>query len=209
MALDDILDEHEQSERVLDWLRRNGAALIGGIALGLALIFGWHWWQGRQQAAQADAAARFQQMVDGFEAGNLAEQSKLTSFEQPLYRTLGGLSLAKAQLAADQRDAAIATLRGIDAKDPALAAIVRERLARLLVDSGKPADAVTLLGPADTAGALEARGDAQFALGERDAARASYVQALKQMDVDAPQRRLVELKLTQVGGIPSQPEAQS
>lgn len=209
MALDDILDEHEQSERVLAWLRRNGAALIGGIALGLALIFGWHWWQGRQQAAQADAAARFQTMVDAFEAGNLSERSKLESFEQPIYRTLGGLALAKAQLAAGQRDAAIASLRAIDAQDPAFTAIVNERLARLLVDGGKPADAVKLLGTAATPGALEARGDAQFALGQADAARESYAQALKQMDIDAPQRRLVELKLTQVGGIPSKPEAES
>ena len=31
MAIDDLLDEHEQSERVRAWLRNNAAGLIGGV----------------------------------------------------------------------------------------------------------------------------------------------------------------------------------
>ena len=57
MAIDDLLDEHEQSERVRTWLRNNGAGLIGGVVLGLAVIVGWQWWQ-RQQAQQAEAGRR-------------------------------------------------------------------------------------------------------------------------------------------------------
>lgn len=209
MALDDVLDEHEQSERVLAWLRRNAAALIGGIALGLGAIFAWNWWEARQQSEHAQAATRYQQAVDAFEAGNLTEQAAVKTFDQPLYRTLASLALAKAQLAQNQRDAAIATLRGIDAKDPALAAIVDERLARLLIDANQADAALKLLASAQTAGSLEARGDAQLALGQPAQARESYTRALTQLDVDAPQRRLVELKLTQVGGTPSQPEAKS
>ena len=30
MAIDDLLDEHEQSERVRTWLRKNGLSIIGG-----------------------------------------------------------------------------------------------------------------------------------------------------------------------------------
>ena len=34
MAIDDLLvDEHEQSERVRNWLRNNGIGIIAGIAL--------------------------------------------------------------------------------------------------------------------------------------------------------------------------------
>lgn len=44
MAIDDLLDEHEQGERVRTWLRDNAAGLIGGLALGLLLIWGWRWW---------------------------------------------------------------------------------------------------------------------------------------------------------------------
>ena len=45
-----------------------------------------------------------------------------------------------------ERDAAIATLRGISAADAAMKDVVETRLARLLVDAGKPADALALLG---------------------------------------------------------------
>ena len=65
MALDDLLDEHEQSERVQDWLRRNGAGLIGGVVLGLAAIGGWQWWQREHDARQLAAADQYQQAVDG------------------------------------------------------------------------------------------------------------------------------------------------
>jgi predicted negative regulator of RcsB-dependent stress response len=209
MALDDILDEHEQSERVLAWLRRNGAALIGGIALGLAAIYGWKWWQARQAAEQAAAATRYQAAVEAITAGNLAEQKKLESLDPGLYRTLGALAMAGEQARKDQRGAAIETLRSVRAEDPALAAIVNERLARLLIDAKQAEAALKLLEPIDTVGALEARGDAYFALNQRERARESYSRALTRLEVDAPQRRLLELKLTQVGGTPSEPEART
>ena len=40
-------------------------------------------------------------------------------------------------------------------------------------------------------------------------ARTSYSQALAKLDVASPQRRLLELKLTEVGGTPAKPEAKS
>lgn len=209
MALDELLDEHEQSERVLAWLRRNGVGLIGGILLGLAAIFGWKWWQARQDAEQAAASLRFRTAVEAVSAGNLAERSKLESLEPDLYRTLGSLVVAKEQVEQNKRDDAIATLRAIRTEDPALAAVVNERLARLLIDAGKGAEALKLVASSDAPAMLEVQGDAHLALGQRDRARDSYERALKRLEVDAPQRRLIELKLTQVGGIPTTPEARS
>ena len=60
-----------------------------------------------------------------------------------------------------------------------------------------------------TASGIEVRGDAQFALGQMEQARTSYSQALAKLDVASPQRRLLELKLTEVGGTPAKPEAKS
>lgn len=209
MALDDLLDEHEQSERVLAWLRRNGLGLIGGILLGLAAIYGWKWWQARQLSEQAATATHYQDAVDAIAAGNLAERSKIEAMEPGLHRTLGLLAIARAQVEQNQRDAAIQTLRSIKVEDPALGSIVNERLARLLIDAQKAQDALKLVESSETAGALEVRGDAYFALGQPDRARDSYARALTLLEVDAPQRRLVELKLTQVGGTPSKPEART
>ena len=88
-----------------------------------------------------------------------------------------------------------------------LAVVLLAKKFSLVIDAGKPADALALLGdkPASPA-AIEARGDALAALGKQADARAAYTRALAQMDVAAPQRRLVELKLTEVGGSPARTE---
>jgi predicted negative regulator of RcsB-dependent stress response len=211
MAIDDLLDEHEQSEKVRTWLKENALGLIGGIALGLALIGGWQWWQKQQERARLDTAARYQSVADDIQSGKLKQaQAGIAAIDDGAYVTLAAMQLSKAQLAAGQRDAAIATLRGAHPSDPALASIATQRLARLLIDAGKAAEALRLL-PGDSTDAemLQVRGDAQFALGHRDEARATYQQALTRLDVGAPQRRLVELKLIQVGGTPPKPEAKS
>lgn len=209
MALDDPLDEHEQSERVLEWLRRNGAGLIGGIVLGLAAIGGWKWWEQHQATQQAQIASQYQAAVDAIAAKDKQAQVKVKALDAGLYYTLASLELAKSQLATGQRDAAIATLRGAKPSEPALAQIVNERLARLLIDAKQAEAALKLMDAATTASALEVRGDAQFALGQRDRARETYQQALAKLDVASPNRRVLELKLTEVGGALAKSEAKS
>ena len=209
MALDDPLDEHEQSEQVLEWLRRNGAGLIGGIVLGLAAIGGWKWWQQHQVDQKAQVAAQYQEALDSITAGDAGAAAKVKALDVGLYHTLASLELAKAQVAANQLDAAIATLRAAKSTDSAIAAIVDERLARLLIDAKQADAALKLVAASGTASALEVRGDAQLALGRRDDARKAYEQALTKLDVASPHRRVLELKLTEVGGSPAKPEVRS
>jgi predicted negative regulator of RcsB-dependent stress response len=210
MAIDELLDEHEQSERVRDWLRRNGAGIVGGVLLGLALVGGWKWWQAQQQAQRMQAGEAYESMLEQLEAGNLKQaQARTAELGQGAYSTLAALSLAKTQVDSGDRDAAIATLRGIDGAEPLLSGVVDQRLARLLVDAGKHAEALQRLAGADDAASLEIRGDAQAALGKPEEARKAYTDALTRLDVAAPQRRLIEIKLTDVGGAPAQPEART
>ena len=56
---------------------------------------------------------------------------------------------------------------------------------------------------------LQVRGDALFALGQREQARAAYEQALTRLEVGSPLRRVVELKLSEAGGMPAKPEAKT
>lgn len=208
MALDDLLDEHEQSERVRSWLRRNGIGLIAGVILGLAIIGGWQWWQKYQQTQQIQASERYQAALQQIKAnGPRQAQLQLAGLRHDTYATLAALDLAKAQLDAGQRDAAIATLRAAKAADPVLQDVVRQRLARLLIDAGQAEQALQLLpAQATDAQTLEVRGDAQLALGQREQARAAYAQALLKREVGSPQRRLLELKLSEVGGSAGNPE---
>ncbi|MDQ3617637.1 MAG: tetratricopeptide repeat protein [Pseudomonadota bacterium] len=209
MALDDPLDEHEQSERVLEWLRRNGAGLVGGIVLGLAAIGGWKWWGIHQDQQQMQVADQYQAALDAIEAEQPDAPAMVKALGPGLFATLAALELAQSQINAGQGDLAIATLRDIQTGDPAIADIVNQRLARLLIDAQQAEAALKLVAAASTPAALEVRGDAQYALGQHDRAREAYAQALTKLDVASPQRRILELKLSEVGGTPASAEAQS
>ena len=211
MAIDELLDEHEQGERVRSWLRKNGAGLCGGICVGLALIVGWQWWGRHQATALADAHARYEAVtrsIGGNDLDKAATQvATLADGGSSTYASLASLALAKAQVEAGKFDLAVKTLRGVHAEGE-FGPILQRRLARLLLASGKPAEAQSLLAAADDGAALEIRADAALALGKRDQARDLYARALTRVEAASPQRRLLEVKLMDVGGTvpgPAQP----
>src|SRR5690606_37533373 len=194
MAIDDLLDEHEQGERVRSWLRDNGAGILGGIVLGLALIWGWQWWQQQRTGKQMQAGADFLAATDALEQGATDKaRAHLEALPEGAYAARGALALARNQVEAGKRDDAIARLRAIKADDPALAEVVTQRLARLLIDAGKAEEALGVLaGLADDAGTLQVRGDAHAALDQDEQARQAYTRALALIEVGSPQRNLVE-----------------
>lgn len=201
MAIDDLLDENEQSERVRTWLRSNAAGLIGGVALGLGAIYGWLWWQDQADTKRAKASDDYQVVLEQIRTSKLKEaQAKAGDLKDTPFAALAALDLAKAQVDGGKRDAAIATLRTVKTDDTLIAPVVAQRLARLLIDAGKHEEALKLLSSLDDALAHEVRGDALFALGRKDQARDAYNKALTKLDIAAPQRRLLELKLLQAGG---------
>ena len=206
MAIDDLLDEHEQSERVRNWLKNNGAGLVGGIALGLAVIFGWQWWQKHQIQQSEQSNVSYQAALASIGSADLKKaQADVAALKSDsTYANLASLRLAKAQVDAGQAETAIATLRGIKA-DTNLQSLVNLRLARLLTDAGKADEALKLVGDAGDSASLEARADALLASGKPEQARDVYLKALTAMDVAAPQRGLVELKLSDLGGTPPKP----
>jgi len=203
MAIDDLLDEHEQSERVRTWLRKNGAGLIGGIALGIGAIIGWQWWTKQHSNDLALANSHYDAVLKSIQAKQLDKASKdMAALQQGptnIYAELAALRLAKAQADDDKYDQALATLRGLKAEGE-LKLLIDQRVARLLIQTGKSDEALKLLASADDNQSLEIRGDALIAQGKRDAAREAYAKSLTTLDVAAPQRRLLETKLMDAGG---------
>lgn len=210
MAIDELLDEHEQSEKVRLWLRNNGAGLIGGILFGLALIIGWQWWQARQMQQRVDANSSYHAALKTIASGDLDKsRTQVAALSNNLYASLASLELAKAQIEKDQADAAIVTLQAAHPDNQALADLVALRLAHLLITTDKPEQALKVLGDAEQPAQLEAMGDAQLAMGQPEQAREAWSNALTQLEVGAPQRRLLEIKLAALGKAAGQPATKS
>lgn len=212
MAIDDdLLNEHEQSERVRNWVRSNALAMLGGILFALALIGGWQWWQGQKLQDQMQLSERFDQTARLYASGALPQDKGKAALAaladgNPTLGTLAALQLAGAQVDAGRAEDAIATLRGLSKVDPDLQPVVQERLARLLIDAGKAKDALQLLADERNPAMLDVRGDAQFVLGDRAKAREAYLKALALVDVGDPQHQLLTMKLIEAGGTPPHTE---
>jgi len=207
MALDELLDEHEQSERVQKWLRDNALSLMGGLVIGLGLIGSWTWWNNHRHAQTLARGDAYQAVVSALQSGDLdAADRAATGLHEGAYAELIALDLAKAHVDKGDLDAAIAALRRAESAIPGVQWVITRRLARLLVANEQADEALALLGDADDAASLEIRGDALFAQGKPDDARSAYQDALRKLDSAAPQRMVLEFKLIEVGGTPEQRE---
>lgn len=213
MALE-LMDEHEQGEKVRAWLRQNGGAIIGGVAIGLALIFGYQWWERSKVEHKLTAASTYQALADAVEARDDATANTLAAeltdkFADTPYAALAAMRLAGARMQAGNAADAASTLekaRGAS-DDAALQALMDLRLARIEIGEGKAEGALKRLdGIKDGAFpglVAEARGDALFALGRSDEAKTAYQDALTALDTGAPNRMLVEMKLADLGAAPT------
>src|SRR3546814_7852828 len=137
MAIE-ILDEHEQSERVRAWLKDNASNLWTGVALGVALIAGWHWWQNSRAEHKETAAVQFDTLVEAVndkqsDSIDALAQSLRSNFSDTPYALLAGLQVARAKLDAGEPQAARDALAAVKLadQDPALATWVTLRIARL------------------------------------------------------------------------------
>lgn len=218
MALE-LLDEHEQGEKVRAWLRQNGGAIIGGVAIGLALIFGYQWWERSKIEHKLSASANFTALTEAVEnkddaAANALATELADKYSDTPYATLAGLRVAGSKVQGGNLADAGTTLEKARAgtDDAALQALVDLRLARIEIGDGKAEAALQRLASIKDGAfpglVAESRGDALFALGRNDEAATAYQDALTALDTGAPNRMLVEMKLADLGAAPNAlPEA--
>jgi predicted negative regulator of RcsB-dependent stress response len=205
----ELMDEHERGERVRNWLKDNGNALLGGIAVGLLAFFGWQWHQGSQLQARYDAANQFESLrkaVQDNQPETIGEVAKGIGerFKSSSYVTIAELQVAQTKLQAGDFDAAAASLELAKsaAKDPLLAGLASLRLARVRHAQGQLDAALALATEASASFpglAAELRGDVLTAQGRVEDAISAYQDALTHLDQGAPIRGLVELKLADLG----------
>ncbi len=213
MAFDD-LDEHEQGELVRKWLRDNSMAIIVGVALGLAALFGWRYWQSYQVGQQAEAALQFGAINKAVEAENVADADAIAAamqqnFPKSTYSVLAALGVAERAVAKNDLDAASQALAWAEGHVEAveLKQLITLRQARVTLARGKPDDALKQLdamAKGNYAGLVaDLRGDALYQLDRADEARAAYQDALANVDPRAASHALIQMKLDRIPAAPA------
>ena len=181
--------DQEQVDKIKDWLKANGPGILVGVVLGLVAISGWQWWQTRSQAHAETASAHYAIMLEAVEQGNtgqVRDQAMILigEFDKTHYAVLAALLVARLEVEAGDYAAAIIQLQWALAhtKDAALQAIIRLRLARVLLADEQFSQALSELdqvsGQPFTAERAELQGDIFRAQNRPDDARRAYETAL-------------------------------
>lgn len=186
--MEEYLNEREQWERVLAWLREQGPWILAGVAVAFAVFGGWRYWQNRTQQRNFAAASRYEQIIDAFSRDDVNGGYRLAdelvkAFPSTAYADQANLAVARIQVENKQLDQAAARLSQVLAstKDTELALIARLRLARVQLAQGKADDALKTLNAVNpgafAARYAEVRGDVLLAKGDREGALKAYREA--------------------------------
>ena len=185
----DYATDEQKVEELKKWWNENGNYLIGGVVLGLAILFGWHWWKDYKETRARTASGLFSQLEQAVAA---ADEERARVLESQLTGDYGATpyaaaaELAMAKLAVEKDDLGTAELYLRSAVELADQDEVRElaelRLAHVLTASGKHDDALAILdrewNAAWTSLREELRGDVYVAQGKAEEARQAYDKAL-------------------------------
>ena len=207
MAFEDY-DQYEQGEQVRKWIKENGIAVVVGVVLALALIFGWRQWQAHKANREVQAASQFAVIQNAVQSDNkqamaaaLADLQK--NYADSAYAALGSAATAEYDVGKDDLKPAAQNLQWAvsHSKQPALKSLFTLRLARVLIAQDQAQQALKELAGIPSGGyaalSAELRGDALLKLGKSGEARDAYQQAMAKLDKDndAPARHALQMKL--------------
>jgi predicted negative regulator of RcsB-dependent stress response len=208
------LNEQEQWELAKQKVRELWIYVVGGVAIGLAVLGGWNWWKERRVMQAETASARYQELIQAFGRNDATRGMTLLAdlkneYGWTPYPALGSLIAARSQVEDNELDQAAASLRFVmdNAHDEELKVIARMRLARVLSAQGKHDDALALLQVAE-AGEFaprlaDTRGDVLLAKGDRDGALREYLAARATPNNDGRvDFEMLDLKIRDLGGTP-------
>ncbi len=202
--------EQEQIEAIKRWWKENGTAVIAGLAIGAASLFGWSMWADHTRNQQESASIAYQQLMDSLLDGKsdiVIERAERLQQEHAdsSYAILAAMAAAKAYVDKSDFGAAQERLQWVvdNSDDTGIKHIARLRLARLLVAADENEEALQLLDEiSDPAGFAaeyhELKGDIYVATDKIGLARTAYKRALEAGEVSVG-GQLLQMKLDDLG----------
>ena len=187
--MDDLLSEKEQIEQIRSWWSEYGGYVIGGLGLGIAVLAGYNYYQSSKLEAQLEGSAMYESLTQHVVSGSLEEAEIVADelgekYADTSYAAQAKLAMARLYMDKNRDQDAIDVLNELLANpaDEATSNVARTRLARLLAYQGKSQEVVDLLeGQESEAFAAiynDLLGDAYYALGRIEDARAAYQRVL-------------------------------
>jgi predicted negative regulator of RcsB-dependent stress response len=203
--VDDLQSEKEQIEEMKAWWAEYGRYVIAGVVIAVGLLLGFNYHKSSKLEAELQASELFESLaeyvVDGDVDAALPVADELYSnYANTAYAAQSRLVMARLFMDQNRDQDAVDALRELLAMsgNTALQHVGRMRLARILLYQDKAQEVLDLLAEQDNPGFAglyaEARGDAHAALGDIDAARVAYEEALADTS-QSVNRGVVQMKL--------------
>lgn len=181
--------EEDDVERLKRWWKEYGTALVFGVALGTAALFGYRHWNQYQLEYAVEASALYDQVVYQIKEKHPDEAVQLggrimEQYESTPYAGMTALLLAKISYDKGDLDSARRQLTWAmdNAEVTATRHAARIRLARITAEAEDIDGALALINVGDRGGFgsaySELQGDLLAAQGKVDEARAAYASAL-------------------------------
>jgi len=203
--------EQEQIEAIKKWWQENGAAVLIGITLGFALLFGWRYWQTYTHSQAEQASHIYQQGVLSVieqqpDKAREAASVLLSQYSNSPYAALAALNLAAQELKEDNVEASQAHLQWVidNGRLAELKHVAQVRKIKLLLSQDNIDEAQKVLNQTNDIKGFEGsyaelRGDIALAQNHHEQARQAYAEAVKDETLSPQQQELIQMKLDDLG----------
>jgi predicted negative regulator of RcsB-dependent stress response len=210
MAIDS--HEEEQVEAIKKWWKENGIAVVFGVAIGFAILFGWRAWQNYTRGQAELASNYYEQVVNLLNTGDATKANEIAQTllnEQPnsTYATLVSLFQAQQNIKDKQLETAKVRLQWVieNAKTSQIVEIAKLRKTRLLIDEKNYTDALTIIenNKNTTFNSIFAdlKGDIYLAQNDLGKAKEAYKLALANNNLSNEHRNIIQMKFDDLGSI--------
>ncbi len=206
----DPYTDQEEVEKLKRWWKTYGNALLLGVVLGLAILFGSRYWTSYQEQKAEAASTLYSQLLEDYRKKEIDSVRKTgetlkNEYASTPYAGLAAMMLARVSFDANQPAEVRSHLRwAIDhATDPGTRHSARLRLGRMLAAEGDLDAALALIDIQDIAGFessyAELRGDLLAAKGDKQGARQAYRRAIEKLNDTSGYLPILNMKLDDLG----------